>query len=165
MFKSKNSVGVRVKPLVSKSLDETRACAEEFLRDLKTSKLATVVGLSGDLGSGKTAFTKEVGGLLGIPKDEITSPTFVIMKIYKLKPKNYQLDFTHLIHIDAYRLERDDELVKLGWKEISGDPKNLIFIEWPEMVAGLIPKDARKVSFRFVDENVREITISNGKKL
>lgn len=143
------------KPSLSKSLSDTRAIAEDFLDSLKTAEHATVVALSGDLGAGKTAFTKELGNLLGIPHDQITSPTFVIMKIFNI---HHSL-FEHLIHIDAYRLEDEQELVSLGWNEIIEDPKNLILIEWPEMVKGLIPKDARKLSLKFVDESTREIRV------
>ncbi len=142
------------KPSLSKSLSDTRAIAEDFLDSLKTAEHATVVALSGDLGAGKTAFTKELGNLLGIPHDQITSPTFVIMKIFNIRHSLFE----HLIHIDAYRLEDEQELVSLGWNEIIEDPKNLILVEWPEMVKGLIPKDARKLSLKFVDESTREIT-------
>jgi len=143
------------KPSLSKSLSDTRAIAKTFLASLKPSEHATVVALSGDLGAGKTAFTKELGNLLGIPHDQITSPTFVIMKILNIRHSAFE----HLIHIDAYRLEDEQELVSLGWNEIAQDPKNLILIEWPEMVKGLIPKDARKLSLKFIDESTREITI------
>lgn len=143
------------KPSLSKSLSDTRAIAEDFLDSLKTAEHATVVTLSGDLGAGKTAFTKELGNLLGIPHDQITSPTFVIMKIFNIRHSLFE----HLIHIDAYRLEDEQELVSLGWNEIVQDPKNLILVEWPEMVKGLIPKDAQKLSLKFVDETTREITI------
>lgn len=124
------------------------------MNSLKPIEGATVVTLSGDLGAGKTAFTKEFGNLLGIPHDQITSPTFVIMKIFEI----HNSKFEHLIHIDAYRLENEQELVSLGWKDIIEDPKNLILIEWPEMVKGLIPEGAHKLSLKFVDETTREIT-------
>lgn len=141
--------------LVSRSLDDTRNFAEDFLQTLSKQKKATVVALSGDLGSGKTAFTKELANILGVPIHEVTSPTFVIEKIYRITHPF----FTHLIHIDAYRLEKESELSKLGWADISADPNNLILIEWPEMVEGLIPKDAHKITFEFVDEATRKLKI------
>ncbi len=143
--------------IISKSLEDTTSFAESLLRDVSVHKSATVWALSGDLGSGKTAFAKEVGELLGIPKDEITSPTFVIEKIYALPMGTGT--FTHFIHIDAYRLESEHELETLGWNEIVSNPRNLILIEWPEMVSGLIPKNATNIRFQFVDEETREITI------
>src|ERR1700679_1259702 len=101
---------------------------------------ATVVTLSGDLGTGKTTFTQAVAKALGVGED-VTSPTFVIEKIYQLKGQK----FDRLIHIDAYRLENEHELKVLGFEELLEDPKNLILLEWPERVAELIPADATRI--------------------
>lgn len=121
---------------ISQSLEETQKIADEFLAGLTPFvDKATVVGLSGNLGAGKTAFTKCVAKILGV-EDTVTSPTFVIEKIYELQNQK----FTHLIHIDAYRLESGEELLNLGWQRIVSDPKNLILIEWPEMVEGVMPE-------------------------
>ena len=140
--------------ILSKSLNDTENTAREFVEKefVKNSKGALVVGLYGDLGSGKTAFTQAVAKYLGV-KETVTSPTFVIEKIYKLENGN----FDHLIHIDAYRLESGKELIHLGWEEISKNPKNIIFIEWPERVAEILPKDIKKIRFTFSNENTREI--------
>lgn len=147
------------KALISKSLEDTAAFAKDVLKSIQKGPEATILCLSGDLGSGKTAFVKEFGAILGIPKDSITSPTFVIEKIYQLTTGNKNQSFTHLIHIDAYRLENERELETLGWKEIATDPKNLILIEWPEMVPTIIPQDAKHITFEFINETTREITI------
>ena len=106
---------------------------------------ATVITLSGDLGAGKTYFTKKFGKALGI-KEVINSPTYVIIKNYKIP--NKKSSFETLVHIDAYRLESGKELERLGWKEIIENPKNIVVIEWPEMVSGIIPKNAIMVSWR-----------------
>jgi tRNA threonylcarbamoyladenosine biosynthesis protein TsaE len=145
----------------SKSLKETRKIAQKVLDGLLPNKGATVLALSGDLGSGKTAFAKEIGYLLGIPTDEITSPTFVIMKIFDIPAPGgvHHSLFDHFIHIDAFRLEKEIELTNLGWNEIVADPKNLIIVEWPEIVKGLIPKDAVTIKFKFTDEETREIVV------
>ncbi|MEK7177004.1 MAG: tRNA (adenosine(37)-N6)-threonylcarbamoyltransferase complex ATPase subunit type 1 TsaE [Patescibacteria group bacterium] len=140
----------------SKSLPETRNIAKDFLDTIEYGKNATVVALEGDLGAGKTAFTQEVGKVLGITEN-MQSPTFVIEKIYAINFKN----FKRLIHIDAYRLEKESELLHLGWEEIIKEPENLIFIEWPENVAKIIPKNTRKISFKFVDDKTREINYEN----
>ncbi|MBM2817443.1 MAG: hypothetical protein HW401_33 [Parcubacteria group bacterium] len=142
--------------IISKSLKETEKIAREFLakKIAKNENGASIVGLYGDLGSGKTAFTQAVAKCLGV-KEAVTSPTFVIEKIYKLDHKN----FDHLIHIDGYRLKSGNELLHLGWEEIAKNPKNIIFIEWPEKVAEILPKDIKKIHFTFVDENTREIRL------
>jgi tRNA threonylcarbamoyladenosine biosynthesis protein TsaE len=137
----------------SKSLKDTDNLAKDFLSKIEKGEKATIVALSGELGSGKTAFVKCVAKNLGIDED-ITSPTFVIMKNYELSTKNYKL----LIHIDAYRLNSYKELENLRWQEIYNDPNNLIFLEWPERVLELIPNDAKKINFEFIDETTRKIS-------
>ena len=120
----------------------------------KKRKKAIVVGLEGDLGSGKTAFTKAVAKNLGV-LDIVTSPTFVIEKIYKL-PKT-QNNITHLIHIDAYRIENDNEMKALDWNYIISDPQKLIIIEWPEKISKILPKDIKIIKFLFINETTREV--------
>jgi len=139
---------------LSKSLVETKQIAQAFLDSVSRGERACVVALEGNLGSGKTTFTKTAGEFLGI-NEGIASPTFVIMKIYVIDFKG----FKNFIHIDAYRLEKESELLHLGWEEIIKEPENLIFIEWPENVPGIIPQDAKRISFSFIDEDTREIEI------
>ena len=140
------------------SLNEMDIFVMQWVTGISGSKKkATVVGLYGDLGSGKTAFTQAVAKVLGI-KTTVTSPTFVIEKIYKINYKQ-STGFTHFIHIDAYRLGKSDELVRLGWNEIITDPSNLIFIEWPERVVDSMPIDHIKLKFTFIDETTREIEV------
>ena len=129
---------------------------KEVLKSAPVGK-ATVIGLYGDLGAGKTAFTKAVAKELGI-RETVSSPTFVLERIYKL-PKKTGHTFTHLIHIDAYRFEDSKELLHLGWEEIISNPHNLIFIEWPEQVASIMPKKHIKIYFKHKGENTREIEI------
>lgn len=148
----------------SKSLQDTEKFAAEFLNNLKPlftrqpgdgPGQATVVGLYGDLGSGKTTFTQSVAKILGVVEN-VTSPTFVIEKIYELTNQK----FKHLIHIDCYRLESSSEMTKLGWSEIVADPNNLILVEWPEKIADILPSVMIKVEFKFIDEKTREINLS-----
>lgn len=136
------------------SIIETEALASDFLKTLKKKDKAVVIGLKGDLGSGKTTFVKGIAKALGL-KQTVSSPTFVIEKIYILDNQ----EFKHLIHIDAYRLESGKELINLGWKEISNDSNNLIFIEWPERIEEILPKDAKEIQFKFINENTREISV------
>ncbi len=139
------------------NISEFRQIAEEFTKSLKAGKTACVIGLHGDLGAGKTTFVQNVAKTLGI-SETVNSPTFVIEKLYSLD-KLGTGNFEKLIHIDAYRLDSGKELLDLGWQEISKNPKNLIFIEWPERVADVLPKITHKINFRFVDEEKREIDV------
>ncbi len=122
-----------MKKHVSHSLAETSAIAKGLLGQLaapqKNLDEATVVGLSGHLGAGKTAFVKAAAKHLGVA-EEITSPTFVIMKIYPINHAPWQ----RLVHIDAYRLESGKEVEALDFEKVIADRHNLVFIEWPENI-------------------------------
>lgn len=139
---------------ISKSLEETEVLATKFLRKLQLladEEKATTLLLKGDLGAGKTAFTKLLGKHLGV-REEVTSPTFLIMKEYK----TWNPFFDTLIHVDAYRVEDPKELEVIKFKEIFSKPKTLVVIEWPEKI-GNISFDTFTVDFSFVDEHTREI--------
>jgi len=113
---------------------------------------AIIVTLSGDLGAGKTTLTKEIAKQLGV-KGTIISPTFVIMKIYKTKNSK----FKKLIHLDAYRLNSDEELLKIGWSELIENKDSLILIEWPERVSGCFDDSQFKIEIFHIDNETRTI--------
>lgn len=142
-----------MKTFISNSLEETSNIAREIIdslvagknhmdsglrrndtvmhgNDIGTKDEAMVVGLSGELGAGKTAFVKAVAKHLGIA-EVITSPTFVIMKLYPTKHPGWK----KLVHIDAYRLESGKEVEALDFDKVISDKNNLVMIEWPENVA------------------------------
>ncbi len=119
---------------------------------------AIIIGLEGELGSGKTTFVQKFAKALGI-KEHITSPTFVILKKYQIPSTKYQ----YVIHIDAYRLKTGEELNKLGIQELIQDPRNIIMIEWANLVADILPNDRITIHFEHVDENTRKIQISSTK--
>jgi tRNA threonylcarbamoyladenosine biosynthesis protein TsaE len=144
---------------VAKNLIETGKIAKLFLDKVLKAKRkhetnALVIGLSGDLGAGKTAFVKEIGKHLGIV-EKIHSPTFIIMKRYELKRKK----FAYFYHIDAYRLKSEDEILSLGWHEIVNDPENLIFIEWPENISKIIPKGAHVIYISTNEKGIRKFRL------
>lgn len=143
------------------SLEELRSVALGFLKTLVTKPIkdtATVVGLSGDLGAGKTAFTKCVASILGIT-EVVTSPTFILEKVYIIPRGSIVGErFTKLIHIDAYRLESEKEMRALDWDAILFDEHNLILLEWPEHVSGALPDDVIKISFEYASEGVRNVS-------
>ncbi len=136
------------------SLEQFETAAAEFARGLTPSGSgATLVTLSGNLGAGKTAFTKVVARTLGV-EEVVTSPTFVLEKIYQLSSDK---PFKRLIHIDAYRLVKGSDFGPLGFDESLKDEGNLILLEWPEMVAEALPAPAMKVSFEVLSNNARKI--------
>lgn len=136
--------------LISHNLEETAKIAQDWLLEMETKykqrHKALIVGLSGHLGAGKTAFVKAVARALGI-NESVTSPTFVIMKMYEINKNNEQngydnkdesagnlIKWKKLIHIDFYRLEKKEEIVTLRLQELISDKNNLIMMEWPENV-------------------------------
>jgi tRNA threonylcarbamoyladenosine biosynthesis protein TsaE len=144
-----------MKTIVSKSIQDTQVFAEQYLKSLSIKdNEATILGLYGNLGSGKTAFTKCLAKELGVD-EVITSPTFVIMKIYETKHEK----FKRLIHIDAYRLENGRELQTLDFESLVNNKNNLIVIEWPENVKEIINDNHIKISCNFIDENTRQYDV------
>jgi len=141
---------------ISKNIKHTEEIAKDFLKYLltKKNKNACVVGLSGDLGAGKTAFTQAVAKNLGI-KMRVNSPTFVIMKKYPIKSEKHKF----LFHLDAYRLKNEKELVHIRWEEIIANPKHLVFIEWPENIIKSMPKKYHKVLISHTKEGHRSFKI------
>ncbi len=117
----------------------TSVIAELFatVRDKKSIAGATIICLTGDLGAGKTTMTQGIGKLLGV-NEMITSPTFVIKKIYETTDS----DFKNLIHMDAYRLEGEQNLNVFRLDQDFNNPDNLVIIEWPEIISEIIPSNA-----------------------
>ncbi|MDB5195161.1 MAG: hypothetical protein JWO84_345 [Parcubacteria group bacterium] len=109
--------------------------ARNFIHALAPGEKATLVTLSGELGAGKTTFTQALAQALGVA-ETVTSPTFVLEKIYELPAS---APFRRLVHIDAYRLNGGHELASLGFSELMKDVGNLIVLEWPERVANMLP--------------------------
>ena len=110
------------------------------------------MALKGELGVGKTSFVQGLAKGLGI-KGNILSPTFLIIKSYKLQTKNYKLFY----HIDCYRLKSAKELLQLGCEEIIENPNNIVAVEWADNVKSIIPKDAPWLFFSHKEGDTRTI--------
>ncbi len=129
-------------------LSDFQTVIDDILNWYQKSNLETlVITLKGDLGVGKTAFTKILGKYLKV-EEFITSPTFTIMKQYPVL--NEQFD--QLVHIDAYRIDSEEEIEPLRLREIFKKPRTIICIEWPEQIPSVIPSSAVRI----------EIVISEG---
>jgi tRNA threonylcarbamoyladenosine biosynthesis protein TsaE len=133
-----------MKTFHSFSSEETKRFGHEMAETLvrKPGKMAVVIALRGDLGAGKTTFTQGFFRGLGIKQDPV-SPTFVVMRRYKVPSKHYK----DIYHLDAYRLKKAEDLAVLGFEDILSDQKNIILVEWPENVKGVIPRDAVRMRF------------------
>ena len=143
------------------NIQELRVLADGFLQslaELPQTGEALVVGLTGDLGAGKTAFTKCVADILGVTS-VVTSPTFILEKIYPLDENTIFGSRIHkLVHIDAYRLDDGSEMRALDWGTIIKDEHALVFLEWPEQVTSALPRSIITLSFEYVDEGIRSIS-------
>lgn len=148
------------KTFTSQSLDDTSVIAQQILTQVSQeahTHRATVLALSGDLGAGKTAFTKLLAQHLGIT-ETVVSPTFIIAKFYEISPT--VSPWKHLVHIDAYRLESWAELEILKFDEVFSDPQNLVIIEWPEQVTDHDQEDWKKITLTLNGED-REIVFQS----
>ena len=128
---------------LSKSQKQTEEIAFEYA---KTLNLGDVVILSGDLGAGKTAFTKGVAKFFGF--DGVTSPTYAYLNVYG--------DFIY--HYDCYRLSCGEDAERLGLTDYFGG-KNICLIEWSENIKDVLPKKVKTVKIEKIDENTRKITL------
>ena len=114
-------------------------------------KCPQVIELIGDVGAGKTTFTRGLAEGLGV-KDPITSPSFTISKSYALPAGG------HLIHYDFYRLPNPGLMLD-NLHENLQNPNNIIIIEWGESISDILPKNRTKIEIKYTD-NSREVEIS-----
>ncbi len=140
------------------TLEEFQNEAVKFASNLFVGNSAVTVALHGDLGAGKTTFAQSMARAFGVG-DCIVSPTFIIQKRYSLEGQI----FSYFVHIDAYRLKNSEQLEVLDWNDLAQDPSNLIVIEWPENVEGILTQETKHIYFEYIDENTRTV-MYNSKK-
>lgn len=131
-----------------------------MLSAVKPENEAAVLALCGDLGAGKTTFTKALATELGIT-EHVTSPTFVVMRRYEADDAVQKASpFAQLVHIDAYRIEDIDEMRVLRFEEILAEKDTIICIEWAERIRNLLPAHTLFMNIETQDETSRVITIT-----
>lgn len=137
------------KIIITCSEKETFSLAQKFAKILHGGETLLLIG---DLGSGKTAFTKGIAKGLGVNKT-VTSPTFVLMK-------NYQGKKYKLVHVDAYRLENGQGLINIGIDDYFNEGNCVTVIEWADRVKDIWPEDKTIIiGFRVLEGDKREIKI------
>jgi len=134
--------------IYTKSPKETKQFAADYAKKCKKSRL---ICLFGDLGSGKTVFTKGFADYLGIPEKSIKSPTFTFLREYKSKKGNFY-------HFDFYRIENSDDMLEESLEEIFSQKDSWIVIEWPQHIQSILPKERIEIYFEYIDQNTRKIT-------
>ena len=131
------------------SSDETILFAKQFACRLKPND---IVLLTGDLGAGKTTFTKGIVEGLG-SFDLVQSPTYVYLQIYAAK--------IPVFHFDLYRMHKESDFFAMGFEEYF-TKNGVTLIEWPERIARLVPAYSFHITLKTVSENERTILISKG---
>ena len=134
--------------MIIKSEQEMLNFGKNFAKSLKNH----VIELIGDVGAGKTTFTRGLAEGLDI-KEPITSPSFTISKSYPLP--NHK---GHLIHYDFYRLP-DPGLMLDDLRENLESPDNVIVIEWGKSIENTLPKNHTKIEIKYNENNTREISL------
>lgn len=119
---------------------------EKFAAKLKAP---AVIELVGDVGVGKTTFTRGLAKGLGV-KSELSSPSFTISREYRGEKYN-------LVHYDFYRLE-DPGLMVEDLAETISDPTTVTIIEWGQSIQDILPSEHIIIEIKYVDENTRELT-------
>jgi tRNA threonylcarbamoyladenosine biosynthesis protein TsaE len=136
------------------TLESIQDVAKELLALCEpTNSQATVIGLSGDLGAGKTTLVQALARELSV-SERVTSPTFVLMKTYPLENQK----FSALTHIDCYRIDDARELSVLKLDVLWSAPRTLIIIEWPERMKELFPPQGTIFNIEITDANLRKLT-------
>lgn len=131
----------------------TKSEKETYDLGVKMGKIlmaSSVISLNGDLGAGKTHFTKGIA--VGLEVDDyITSPSFTIINEYKGRIPLY--------HFDVYRINDIDEMYEIGFEEyLYGD--GVCVVEWGDMVKAMLPKDTINIYISTLEEDIREIEIT-----
>ena len=132
--------------IIVENLKETKTLAKKFAKLLVGGE---IVLLNGDLGAGKTTFTREVLRALGV-KDEVTSPTFTIMREYRTAKFD-------IYHFDMYRLSNGQDAIDYGLEEYiySNSSRNIVFIEWSENIKDILKGKFVEVNIKLIDNDKR----------
>jgi len=145
---------------ITNSSEETREVAKRLAQEVLkkgAGKTATIFGLIGELGAGKTTFVQGFASCFDIRKS-ITSPTYVIMKRFTLDNAS-RGKFINLYHIDCYRIKEPQELMQLGFADINHEPKNVILIEWADQVRNILPANVCWIQMEHLSQDKRRIII------
>jgi tRNA threonylcarbamoyladenosine biosynthesis protein TsaE len=120
----------------------------------------TTICLTGSLGAGKTRLMQALGEALGIPREEIVSPTFVLCRQHAGRSPNDGAPI-ELRHLDAYRVGDDDAFLELGIEEMcAGD--DVVCVEWGERFGDLLPKDRLNLTISVMGESSRRADATAG---
>jgi tRNA threonylcarbamoyladenosine biosynthesis protein TsaE len=136
--------------VITSSVEETELMARRLAQHLPRPAILT---LEGDLGAGKTVFSRSLAHALGV-KGPVSSPTFNIVQ-------EYELNQGVLYHMDLYRISDDDEAIAFGIDEYLQQEDAICLIEWPIRLSWLLPEDHFQITLEHVSETERKIIFSD----
>lgn len=138
------------------ALEQTENLAKQIAQKLKPG---SVLALYGELGSGKTTFTRFLTKALK-SSERVQSPTFVIARRYRVE-NGKKSGISTIHHLDLYRLKTAQEVKDLDLGQFISDPSAITIIEWPEFADERLPKDSIKIKFEYVDDTTRKIYVQD----
>jgi tRNA threonylcarbamoyladenosine biosynthesis protein TsaE len=139
--------------ILSKSTETTKKIGKKLGESLKKGD---VIALVGDLGAGKTCITQGIMKGLSVSANKITSPTFIIMNVYKGRVPVY--------HFDVYRIGDMQEMVDLGYEEYFYG-EGVSIVEWADKIEKLLPPDCIRIKMGVVGPKERNIKINSKKSV
>ena len=147
----------RTETATSHSVRDTEAIAAGLARSLRGGEC---LALYGDLGAGKTQFTRGLVRGLGGDPSAVSSPTFVLLNVYGRLDEGGRGARLKVFHLDAYRVAGPDDFDAIGFAELLDQGDGVVVVEWPARVEDLLPADRRiNVRLTTVSPRSRKITI------
>lgn len=134
---------------ISRSEVDTETFGAEVARNCSPG---SVILLDGDLGAGKTVFSRGFARALGVD-EPVSSPTYTIVQEYELPERG------RLYHLDLYRISGVEAALAFGVDEFLSDPASYALVEWPERIAGILPDNAVRITLKHSGEGCREISV------
>ena len=134
---------------IANNEEETLNLAYEIAKKVENGG---IICLFGNLGTGKTTFTKGIARHFGLEHMSIKSPTYTYIRKHETKERN-------IYHIDLYRLNHIDELLLQEIQELIENPQNIIIIEWADRMEEYLPDKRINIYLEYIDDKRRNIKV------
>lgn len=136
-----------------KNESQSKNLAQKIANNIKPYD---VIAFTGELGSGKTFFCKQIIKSLCGQNTNVPSPTFNLLQLYDYNKCS-------IYHFDLYRLKHQREIYELGIEEAFAS--HISLIEWPEIINNILPQDTIRINIEIVDSTIRKISINHSMHL
>ena len=136
--------------IISRSEEDTASLARELAAKLPRG---TVIALYGDLGAGKTVFSRAFAKAIGVT-ETVSSPTYTIIQEYLLDDGGY------FYHLDLYRIQNSRDALAFAVDKYLNDANSYALLEWPERIEDILPPDTLIINIKHLNDTEREITVN-----